>query len=146
MDELSKQRHYNRDFQGFSAVYDNLQLAGLLEPAQQGWREAAFEAANRLKLTEKQERALYRLPAGTPLDVASVAATPNGKEAFYRMELLAMTAEDLTATLANDPRRTRRWFKIRHAGGPYQAKRPLQVVMHGPNHALKQLRDYVRPQ
>ena len=146
VDELAKQRHYSRDFQSFGALYDNLQQSGLLTAVQEGWCQAAAETAGKLKLTEKQERALYRLPAGTPLDATSVAATPDGKKAFYRMELLSLAAEDLTATLANDPQRTRRWMKIRHSGGPYQAKRPLQVVMHGSDYELKLLRDYVRPQ
>ncbi len=146
MDELSKQRHYSRDFQAFAAVYDNLQRVGLLPAAQQGWHEAAGEIAGQLKLTPAQQRAVYRLPQDVALDAAAIAAHPKGQEAFYRMELLTMAAEDLTATLANDSQRTRRWLKIRHAGGPYQARRPLQVVMHGANHELKLLREYVRPQ
>lgn len=146
MDELAKQRHYSRDFQGFAAVYDNLRQAGLLAPAQQGWHEAASEVAGKLKLTQSQQRALYRLPQDVALDTDAIAAHPRGKEAFYRMELLTMAAEDLTGTLADNPQRARRWMKIRHSDGPYQAKRPLQVVIHGSNYELKLLRDHVRPQ
>lgn len=144
MDEVAKQRLYSRDLQSFSALYGNLQQAGLLAPAQRGWQEAAAEVAGKVKLSDAQQRTIFRLPAGTPLDTSSVAAQPRAIEAFYRMELLTLAVENLTATLANDSRQARRWLKIRHHGGIYQAKRPLDVVMHGRDYELKVLREYVR--
>jgi hypothetical protein len=135
---------YKSDLKGFNQTYQALNDIGILPQRQQQWLDAAAEATHRLNLSSKQVKAVLRLPVSTPAnDVGAIAALPNGAESFYRMSLLGVVAEHLSEGLGGDTQ-ARRWMKINHLSGPYEAKRPLSVVMNGEPHELKTLRSYLR--
>lgn len=134
---------YSQDLAGFTETYHAAGAAGTLPTLQQKWLAAANEAATGLRLDATQFKAVLRLPAETALESQKIAAQPDAPEIFYRMSLFSSAAEHLTRALKNDPKRAQDWMRIQHQGGPFAARRPLEVLMSGAPHALKTLQSYL---
>lgn len=133
------QRAYQRGLREFCQHYGALREAGKLTERQTYWVEAAAEATQTLNLTPTQLKAVLRVPeAVTVNQPAALAALPDATEAFYRMELLANVARQLTEAIPGG--RPSAWISQKHLSGTYQEQSPLEAVTRGPSHELYRLR------
>ncbi len=137
--EAHLRRAYQSDLASFCRTYGGLREAGRLGEWQKRWVEAAAEATETLNLTPGQLKAVLRVPeAVTVNQPATVAALPEATEVFYRMDLLASVARELTAAFPAG--RQSSWVTNKHQDGPYKEQSPLETVTRGPNHELYRLR------
>lgn len=137
--EAHLQRAYQVDLASFCRTYGGLREAGRLGEWQKRWVDAAAEATETLNLTPGQLKAVLRVPeAVTVNQPTTIAVLPEATEVFYRMDLLASVARELTAALPAG--RQSNWVATRHLDGPYKDQSPIEAVTRGPAHELYRLR------